>query len=89
LTVRRRYQLPQCAAARIAGCLDYTPYMINLANEPKPHAPERTFNAGVHYAMPVGQSASLTPRVNYSYVGSQWKTLFDAPVTDYLRSYWL
>jgi hypothetical protein len=56
--------------------------MINLANEPKPYAPEWTFNAGVQYAMPIGESASLMPRVNYSYVGSQWTTLFDAPVTE-------
>jgi iron complex outermembrane recepter protein len=82
-------ELPQCAAGQTAGCFDYTPYMINLANEPNPYAPEWTFNAGVQYAMPIGQSASLTPRVNYSYVGSQWTTLFDAPVTDCLRSYGL
>jgi len=43
----------------------------------------------MQYAIPVGQSGSLTPRVNYSYVGSQWTTLFESPVTDYLHSYGL
>ncbi|MGA7538402.1 MAG: hypothetical protein WBW93_06510 [Steroidobacteraceae bacterium] len=47
------------------------------------------FNAGVQYAIPVSGSASLTPRINYSYVGSQWTTLFDSPVADYLHSFGL
>jgi iron complex outermembrane receptor protein len=31
----------------------------------------------------------LTPRLNYSYVGAQWSTLFELPATDYLRSFGL
>ena len=73
----------------MAGCFDYTPYMVDLSGDQNPYSPEWTFNAGMQYAIPVGQSGSLTPRVNYSYVGSQWTTLFESPVTDYLHSYGL
>jgi iron complex outermembrane recepter protein len=81
--------LPQCAPGAVAGCFNYTPYMVDLSGDQNPYSPEWTFNAGVQYAMPVGQSATLTPRINYSYVGSQWTTLFESPVTDYLHSYGL
>lgn len=81
--------LPQCAVGESAGCFNYSPYLTDLATEPNPYAPEWTFNAGVQYSIPVSGSASLTPRINYSYVGSQWTTLFDSSVTDYLHSFGL
>lgn len=82
--------LPQCAPGAISTtCYDYAPYIVDLSGTRNPYSPEWTFNAGVQYALPVGQSGTLTPRLNYSYVGSQWTTLFEAPVTDYLRSFGL
>jgi iron complex outermembrane receptor protein len=82
--------LPQCSSAAVtAGCFDYLPYTVNLSGSQNPYSPEWTFNAGVQYALPVGNSGTLTPRINYSYIGSQWTTLFEKPVTDYLPSYGL
>ncbi len=82
--------LPQCPLGVIsAGCFEYGPYTANLSGAQNPYSPEWTFNAGVQYTFVVGQSATLTPRINYSYVGSQWTTLFEEPVTDYLPSFGL
>ena len=82
--------LPQCTAAVVtAGCFNYVPYVVNLSGSQNPYSPTWTFNAGVQYAMAIGDVGTLTPRVNYSYVGSQWTTLFEVPVTDYLPSYGL
>ncbi len=82
--------LPQCALGVIsAGCFNYTPYTVNLSGAQNPYSPEWTFNAGLQYTYPVGPSGTLTPRINYSYVGSQWTTLFEEPVTDYLPSFGL
>jgi iron complex outermembrane receptor protein len=82
--------LPQCASVSVtAGCFNYDPYLVSLNGDQNPYSPEWTFNAGLQYAIAVGQSGILTPRVNYSYLGSQWTTLFEKPVTDYLPSYGL
>lgn len=82
--------LPQCALGMVPpGCFYYGPYTVNLSGAQNPYSPEWTFNAGVQYAFVVGQSGTLTPRINYSYVGSQWTTLFEEPVTDYLPSFGL
>ncbi len=82
--------LPQCALGMTPpGCFYYGPYTANLSGAQNPYSPEWTFNAGVQYAFLVGQSSTLTPRINYSYVGSQWTTLFEEPVTDYLPSFGL
>ena len=82
--------LPQCASVSVTvGCFNYNPYVVNLSGDQNPYSPEWTFNAGLQYAMAVGHSGVLTPRVNYSYLGSQWTTLFEKPVTDYLPAYGL
>ena len=52
-----------------ARCLDLT------GNE-QPNAPEFTLSAGAQYAIPIGQDATLTPRLDYSHVASTWATLF-------------
>lgn len=81
--------LPQCAGGVVsASCFDYGPYTVDLSGSQNPLSPQWTFNAGVQYAIPVGQSGTLTPRINYSYVGPQWTTLFEAP-PDYLHSFGL
>jgi iron complex outermembrane recepter protein len=79
--------LPQCApGATPPGCFDYNPYIVNLSGSQNPFSPEWTFNAGLEYEMPIAASTTLTPRINYSYVGHQWTTLFEEPATDYLGS---
>lgn len=82
--------LPQCTAASLTTqCYDYNPYVVSLSGKQNPYSPEWTFNAGLQYAFSVGESASLTPRLNYSYIGSQWTTLFQTPGTDLLHSFGL
>lgn len=78
---------PQCAGGALPpACFDYSPYTLRLSGSQNPYSPEWTFNAGAQYTIPLG-SGTLTPRLNYSYVGAQWTTLFELPSTDYLRSF--
>lgn len=49
-------------------------------------SPELTFNAGMEYQFLLSRDMSLTPRVNYAYVGSQYTNLLYSKTTDYLRS---
>ncbi len=83
--------LPQCGPGIPAppACFDYAPVTVSVNGRPNPYSPEWTFNAGVEYQFDLAGGASLTPRVNYSYVGSQWTTLIQAPATDLLKSYGL
>lgn len=78
---------PQCAAGVSSNpptCFDYTPYMQTTQDGPNLFSPEWTYNAGVEYAIPVGEH-TLTPRVNYAYVGPVFTRLFYSPVTDRLE----
>jgi iron complex outermembrane recepter protein len=80
--------LPQCSATVMPpGCFDYAPYTISLDGDQNPFSPEWTYNVGMQYEFPLGHNATITPRINYSYIGSQWTTLFENPVSDYLPSY--
>ncbi len=82
--------LPQCSPTeRPPACFDYGPYTVSLDGDQNPLSPEWTYNVGIQYAYPLGPNASLTPRINYSYIGSQWTTLFEKPVSDYLPAYGL
>ena len=82
--------LPQCAAGSSPSVASTTARTLSAfpASRIRSHH-EWTFNAGVQYAIAVGDSASLTPRINYSYIGPQWTTLFEAPTLDYLPSFGL
>jgi iron complex outermembrane receptor protein len=81
---------PQCAGGRTPpACFDYTPYLASVTGKPNPYSPKYTFNAGVEYAFDLGRDATLTPRINYSYVGEQWTTLIQSPLTDRLPSFGL
>lgn len=81
--------LPQCAAGALPGtpatCFDYGPYIATADGGPLLYSPGWTFNAGAEYTIPMGDNASLRPRVNYGYVGSQYTTLLYLP-TDRLGS---
>lgn len=50
---------------------------INLKGQRQTYAPNVTFNVGAQYEAKFGNGDSLTPRVNFGYVGSQWATLFE------------
>ena len=82
--------LPQCSAAVTPpNCFNYAPYTVSLDGDENPFSPQWTFNAGVEYDLSLPHNAKLVPRINYSYVGSQWTTLFEHPVTDYMPAYGL
>lgn len=78
---------PQCASGVSSNpptCFDYTPFMQTTQDGPNLFSPKWTYNAGVEYAIPVGEH-TLTPRVNYAYVGPVFTQLFYSPVTDRLE----
>lgn len=72
---------PQCPAGIPSMpplCFDYGPFFISTNGGPNLYSPEWTFNAGVEYAIPFG-GGTLTPRLNYGYIGSQWTYLAYGP----------
>jgi iron complex outermembrane receptor protein len=77
---------PQCGAVVTTGCFDYTPYLQTNSSGPNLYSPKWTFNAGADYKFPLADGITLTPRLNYSYVGGQYDNLLYNPVTDYLHS---
>ncbi|HEY2527752.1 MAG TPA: hypothetical protein VGJ20_07345, partial [Xanthobacteraceae bacterium] len=56
-----------------------------LNGRPLPNAPLWTAQAGVQYAFDLGNHQSLTPRVDYSLVGSRWATVFQTVPGDFLQ----
>jgi iron complex outermembrane recepter protein len=80
---------PQCAAAAVSNppvCFDYGPYLQTDTNGPNLYSPKWTFNAGLEYRFDLSDRISLTPRINYAYVGSQWASLSYSTETDFLPS---
>jgi len=55
------------------------PYCISLGGHEQTYAPNVTFNVAASYDFPLGADDTLTPRVNFGYVGRQWATLFENP----------
>ena len=72
-----------------ASCFDYTPYLTTTASGPNLYAPQWTYNFGLQYELRLGGGASLTPRLNYAYVGGQFTSLTYSRVTDYLPAHGL
>jgi iron complex outermembrane receptor protein len=56
-------------ASPFTGCTNLTGRVLS-------DAASWTANVGVQYAFNVGNNATLTPRLDYAYVSSQWATLF-------------
>lgn len=77
----------QCAVGQTTGCFDYTPYIQTTANGPALFAPGWTWNAAISYDYKLGNDMKLTPRIQYSYVGSQWGNLFYSPVSDLINAH--
>jgi len=62
----------------LTACTDLTGRTIS-------DAPSWTANIGAEYAFRIGPNATLTPRIDYGYVSSEWATLFqDASQDDLL-----
>ncbi|HEY1750483.1 MAG TPA: TonB-dependent receptor [Caulobacteraceae bacterium] len=60
---------------------------INLAGHPQTYAPNVTFNVSASYDVKLTDLDTLTPNVSFSYISSQWGTLFDnAAEGDFLAS---
>ena len=79
---------PQCPVGTPPGptCFDYGPFIQTAGGGPNLLSPKRTFNAGAQYEIPLGGGSSITPRLNYGYVGKQYAGLFYSPTLDTLRS---
>ena len=50
---------------------------IDLGGQRQTYAPNFTFNIGASYEFELANADTITPRVNYGHVGSQWATLFE------------
>jgi len=56
-----------------------------LNGRPLPNAPLWTAQAGVQYAVELGNQQTLTPRLDYSLVGSRWATVYQVAPGDFLQ----
>jgi iron complex outermembrane receptor protein len=81
--------LPQCPQGVPPGdpptCFDYSPFVTSATGKRLLYSPKLTFNAGIEYYIDLGP-ATLRPRLNYAYIGSQYTNLLYSPVTDRLAS---
>jgi iron complex outermembrane receptor protein len=69
----------QCpTAASRAGCFNYVPYEQSLSGEEMPFAPRLTVHSTIDYGLPVG-NATLQPRMEFSYVTSEYASIFESP----------
>jgi iron complex outermembrane recepter protein len=82
--------LPQCAPGVPPGspatCFNYSPFVTSATGRTMLYSPEITYNAGVDYTIALGEEATLRPRLNYGYIGTQYTNLLYSPVTDQLPS---
>lgn len=74
---------PQCGAGQTAGCFDYTPYYRSVNGTADPYSPRWTANLGLQYSFLLFGSATLTPRIDFSYASTQWATIFQNPVDEF------
>ncbi|HWK42305.1 MAG TPA: TonB-dependent receptor [Croceibacterium sp.] len=80
---------PQCPpgtdpATPPSVCFDYTGYIVGAGGGPNLFSPKWSYNFGVEYEAWLADDVSLTPRLNYAYVGSRWTNLIYNPSLDYL-----
>lgn len=83
--------LPQCTSDGGApgSCFNYAPYLTIASGGPSLYAPQWTYNVGVQYEINPGSGLTVTPRINYAFVGSQFTSLTYSRVTDYLPAHGL
>lgn len=80
---------PQCppgTPSNPPACFDYGPFLATAGGGPNLFSPKWSYNAGAQYEFLLSEEASLTPRINYAYVGSRWTNLFYNPQLDLLES---
>jgi len=79
---------PQCPAGTPSNppvCFDYEPYLVTAGGGPNLFSPEWSYNLGAQYEIGLPDGLSLTPRLNYAYVGPRWTNLVYHPTLDYLK----
>lgn len=77
---------PDCNISAVTGCTDYSGYLQQGGGGPNLFSPKWSYNLGAQYEFTLSDRVSLTPRLNYAYVGAQYTNLFYSPVTDRLKS---
>jgi iron complex outermembrane receptor protein len=78
---------PQCPAGippMPPVCFNYAPFFGAAGGGKNLFSPDWTYNFSAHYEVPLGGDATLTPRLNYAYLGPRYTNLFYSPATDYL-----
>ena len=84
---------PQCPLLGPTGrCYDYTVNIRTRSGGPNIYSPTWTVNGGVQYDFPIGNADTITPRVDFSYMGKQFTNYFRNPAqfpTDVLASRFL
>lgn len=78
---------PQCTGSNAARCFDYTPDIITSSGGPNLFSPKWTWNIGAQYKIETGHDVTVTPRLNYAYVGSQWAYVTYAAATDLINAH--
>jgi iron complex outermembrane recepter protein len=68
-------------------CFDYAPFIITTAGGANLYSPEWTANVGVDFEIDIAPETTLTPRINYSYMGSRFTYLAYSPVSDRIGSF--
>jgi iron complex outermembrane receptor protein len=78
---------PQCAVGQVPpGCFNYQPFLRTNAGGVNLYSPQLTYNVGAEIQVPLASGGSLTPRLNYGFVDSQYLNLLYSNVTDRLAS---
>ncbi|MDO7835569.1 TonB-dependent receptor [Sphingobium sp. HBC34] len=83
---------PQCPAGVPSAppvCFDYSSAIVTTNGGPNLYSPKWTYGASASYEIPLGGDATLTPRVNYAYVGPRFTYLAYSPVSDRIAGYGL
>ncbi|HWT51132.1 MAG TPA: TonB-dependent receptor [Caulobacter sp.] len=82
---------PQCPAGAPSSppvCFDYAPAITTTSGGPNLYSPKWTYGASAAYAFHLGE-ATLTPRVNYAYVGPRFTYLAYSPISDRIAGHGL
>ncbi|OAN58366.1 hypothetical protein A7X12_04735 [Sphingomonas sp. TDK1] len=83
---------PQCPAGTPSSpprCFDYVPAIITTNGGPNLYSPDWTYGGSIAYEAALPGGATLTPRVNYAYVGPKFTYLAYDPVSDRIAGYGL
>lgn len=80
---------PQCTGSNAARCYNYNPDITTSSGGPNLFSPKWTWNIGAQYKIEAGHDVTVTPRLNYAYVGSQWAYVTYAAATDLINAHGL